>query len=284
METGFMNRIIGLVLALVVGGLLVGGLLIPSIEGITATEKTFENTGYYYMTDVGADESYTYEFVSTPSKAWTVNGEALTFPEGAYNVIVTDEHFVRSNGQIEGNSIASMTVTVTAESITGTYTAAGVSHDIDWAVDGFYGAVPTKDSFIMTDPDGTTYVNSDTEVIGFGISNLSGQYPIFHIVGDMENVTVTSPDTTVTIDNIAINKTAVGGYIDLYKFDSITFDATKGANTATITYNRVILPTEVTAELSNHLDATQIAMFGVISILGIVALVVVAANGIRNKY
>lgn len=277
------NKLIPLCITLVVGIILAGSVLMPVLNDATTTEKTFENTGYYYMTDVGADESYTYEFVSSPAKAWTVNGEALTFPEGAFNVIVTDEHFVRSNGQIESSSVASMTVTVTAESITGTYTASGVDHDIDWAVDGFYGAVPTKDSFIMTAPDATTYVNSDTEVIGFGISNLSGQYPIFHIVGDMENVTITSPDSSITISNVAINKTAVDGFIDLYKFESITFDATKGDNTAEITYNRVIVPTEVTAELTNHLTPGQIALISAIPVLVIVALLVVAVGVVARR-
>lgn len=272
-----------LIITLVVGVILTGALLGPVIEDATTTEKTFENTGYYYMTDVGADESYTYEFVSSPAKAWTVNGETLTFPEGAYNVLVTDEHFVRSNGQIESSSIASMTVTVTAESITGTYTASGVDHDINWTTDGFYGAIPTKDSFVMTNPDATTYVNSDTEVIGFGISNLSGQYPIFHIVGDMENVTITSPDSSITISNVAINKTAVDGFIDLYEFESITFDATKGDNTATITYNRVILPTEVTAELTNHLTPGQISLMGAIPVMVIVALLMAAVGAIALR-
>lgn len=277
------KNLLTLAITLTVGIILAGSLLMPVISDATETERTFENTGYYYMTDVGADESYTYEFVSSPAKAWTVNGEALSFPEGAFNVLVTDEHFVRSNGQIESSSVASMTVTVTAESITGTYTASGVSHDIDWAVDGFYGAVPTKDSFIMTNPDATTYVKSDTEVLGFGLSNLSGQYPIFHIVGDMENVTVTSPDTSITIANVAINKTPVDGFIDLYKFESITFDATKGDNTATITYNRVIVPTEVMAELSQHLNSGEIAILNALPVLIIVALVMMAAGALYLK-
>lgn len=276
-------RFASLIVSVVVGVVLLSTLLLPIISDTTETERTFKNTGFYYLTDIGEDESYEYTFVSNGT--WTVNNETINFLAGAYNVIVTDEHFVRSNGQIESTSFASCTFTVTADGITGSYVILGETYTINWSVDGFYGAVPKTDDYIMTNPDVTTYVKGDSMVLGFGVSSLAGQYPIFHITGDMEAVTVTTPNSGITIENVAINKTAVEGYEDLYVFTSITFDATYGGTTSTITYNRVIVPTEVTAELSEHMSDTEIALTSIIPLLVILSLVigVVAVLGRRAE-
>ena len=260
----------------------IAAVLMPVLGEATKTEDTFTNTGLYYMTDIADGDSYEYIFDGTK---WTVNGELLTFPTGfASNVLVTDSHFVRSNGQIESTSIASCDLVATNGSVTGSYVILGNTTTVNWTTTTFYGAVPTTADYITTDPNATTYVKSDTEVVGFGVSAVDGQYPIFHITGDMSSVTVTSPDTGVTIENVQINKTEVSGHEDLYTFQSITFDATKGGTTSQVTYNRVIVPTEVTAERSVHLTDSENAILLVIPALLIIAIIIgVLAVAMRGR-
>lgn len=289
METGFMNRIIGLVLALVVGGLLVGGLLIPSIEAITTTEKTFDNSGLYYMEN--PTESITVSFLG--DSQWEINGEPLVYTSiGATNIIVTNDTFVRNIGQVRGANYATWTdaeLTIGNGTITGTATVNGNSTAVSWAYDYVYVATNEKAANIMKSNAADSYIKADSEILGMGLSTVkdsSGNNNTveFKIVVEDLTATVTTTNQYVTVSDVQVNATAVDGYKDLYLFKSVTFTATWGTYTTAVTYNIVIVPSSVTAELSQHLDATQIAMFGVVSILGIVALVVVAANGIRNKY
>ena len=291
METGFMNRIIGLVLALVVGGLLVGGLLIPSIEGMTATEKTFENEGIYYM--INPTEPMHVEF--TGGTSWVINDEPLDYTSiGATNIVVFDDSFIRNNGQIRGTVQTGWTdadVIIGNGTITGTANNGNVT--VNYTYDTVYIATNDKSNWIMTKPTNTTYILDDSELIGMGLTGVKDASNVDHYITFYVNVNgltanITTPTASVTVSDISVNATPVNGYEGLYVFTSVTFEATwtdsNGSATTNCTYNMVIAPSQVTAELTHHMDATQIAMFGVISILGIVALVVVAANGIRNKY
>lgn len=300
METGFMNRIIGLVLALVVGGLLVGGLLIPSIEGMTATEKTFTNSGTYYMTD--DDEDYT--LVYDPTGKFIVNGEDIPFtdfPTGLRTTIVsTEEWLIRfaANGTTYGVTLivgegdnplndicaADNAVNTTFAFSNGTLTITGnKSATYTYTPESFRG-IAKEGAYVMTAENSPAKINSTTTIIvGNGTTQVGHWYDRFYIEGTVDNMNVTAPEG-ITVSDVEVNTASVSGYVDLVELTSITFSATDGDNNIDATYNRVIVPKEITAELSQHMDATQIAMFGVISILGIVALVVVAANGIRNKY
>lgn len=277
-----MKRIIMASITAVVVIAVLAGTLIPILDDATATHDTKKSIGYYYMSGVADDESFTYAYDGTN---WTLNGDTMSFPTGGFNVLVTDEHFIRSNGVVDLVSVKSLSVTATSSGISGSY----VKNDdstvtVEWDITGFYGATLTEDDYIMTNPSNTSYVNADTDVIGFGVTNVSGQYPIFHIVGDMESVTVTCTDTNVSISNIKINKTAVNGYIDLYDFESITFDATKGGTTTAVTYNRVILPAEVTAERTVHFDSGENAIFNAIPVMVIIALLLgVVALVLRSR-
>lgn len=297
METGFMNRIIGLVLALVVGGLLVGGLLIPSIEGMTATEKTFENEGLWRMKEISTGDEWTYD-----GTTWAYNGESTGIAKLGSNALLGDEWAMRSNGQLRSSNgagnLSNATVTVTVND-TVQISGSGLQGSGTHAINGY--GVDLKGDYIMSDYTNTNmYVNGDTVLYGTGATSITGTNFICHVEGSVNGgATFTIMDaynsptiTDVVISNAQVNYTPVDGYKDLYQVTSMTCDiscnSTSGgettACTGTITYSSIVAPYKVTAELSQHLDATQIAMFGVISILGIVALVVVAANGIRNKY
>ena len=307
METGFMNRMIGLVLALVVGGLLVGGLLIPSIEGMTATEKTFTNTGYFRMATLEDDDSVILEWDSSePTKIKTNNtlvdvGASL----GSYqsrSIAFAENYLIRmaNNGgnsygiqiwssgyAIGANSDTAQIVTITIGNGTITWETTESETDTTFSYTGDMQYINPAGSNIMKKSTDEAYLLHTSSIIyAGGISTITAPdtFAGIYLEGTVDDITVTPMNNNVAVGEVTVNYTDVAGYEDLVKFDKITFPTTYNDNVVNQTYNYVVVPYQVTAELSQHLDATQIAMFGVISILGIVALVVVAANGIRNKY
>ena len=280
----FVNKITGYVLALVLGAILVGGLLIPTVQGITETESTFENGKLYYMTDLGED-SITYSFDGTK---WIVDGEDANFViSDATTLIAGNDFIVRSNGQIRGSTTISptnMEITVTATGVSGTYNSG--ANTISISADVYYCAVTEKTDFVLCPYNVPVYLHEDSEILADGQSGISsGNATVFRIEGSIKDgFTVTPVNSGVTVDDVVCNYEAVDGYIDLYKVDSITFKTTYNAEERLQTYSSYIVPAEVTAEKSWHLDTTEIAMFGVISLLGIIMLIVIAANAIRAKY
>lgn len=310
METGFMNRITGLVIALVVGGLLVGGLLIPSIEGMTATEKTYENEGYAYMTsDDSISRAYVYD-----GSTLTVNGKEMPISTNNHTLLVADGAITlreQWNGiSVFGSSLgnaywgtvaASFEFTVYNGELTGTLAiSGGQTGTISISYENIWMAVPEKSDYILTDYTTPVYMLKDSELYACGISSniknsdnttISAKLEITGSIGEGFNATIkgrSDQTGTITLGEVAINDSAISGVKDVYQLDSLSVTATytldEDSWDTELSYSSYIVPAKITAELSQHLDATQIAMFGVISILGIVALVVVAANGIRNKY
>lgn len=306
METGFMNRIIGLVLALVVGGLLVGGLLIPSIEGMTATEKTFENEGYFHLNKIESTDTktYTISWDSTNAGILEINGvevpvvdtNAGTFLQ--YSIFATETDMIRvgtTDGtglslawvQIRGGQIAYATTSTTFNATISGGTLTATFGESDTRTATYTTAYIIDETgtgpYVMKKSNESAYMLEDSLIYSVGFTN-PGIYRVSGNIMDIDVTVLQSGTETVTVSNETVTYSQVSGYVGLYLFDKVTFDADVNGTVTTATYSYVIVPAKVTAELSQHMDATQIAMFGVISILGIVALVVVAANGIRNKY
>ena len=300
-----MNRITGLVIALVVGGLLVGGLLIPTVQGMTATEKTFENEGYYKMVEIGEEPITIVWDHTTPDKI-TVDGEEVDLSNVPRNkvttLIVTDATIIRyapitndtliqvysSSGYYGAgaNAGTDMTITIDAGTITANNGTNSVSKTF---TTGYY--VSNDGNWIMKEDGKDAYIHKDDSIIVLAGNTAVGSVS----VGVYANGTINEglEIETVQIDSVVRNPTygeATFNYVevneckDLVKLTNCQFAITLDDTTVTATYSYFLVPDKVTAELTNHMDATQIAMFGVISILGIVALVVVAANAIRNKY
>lgn len=315
METGFMNRIIGLVLALVVGGLLVGGLLIPSIEGMTATEKTFENEGYFKLDKITDSEEHIITWDYTNPYIFVVDGVDVTIPFGStndpvypYSVISAENwalRFISTNAGVridlavfgQQNSLIWGTSTVDEKNATFTFNngvATIARSDNATTTQTYdYAFIPSADgAYCMKKGNVDAFLNKDSEIFATGrtggIFNGTTVNLNLNVKADVENgaaVNIIYPTTGYTISNETVNNVVENSYLDLYKFSNVSFTITDtDGYTYNAVYGQVIIPAKVTSELTNHMDATQIAMFGVISILGIVALVVVAANGIRNKY
>lgn len=307
METGFMNRIIGLVLALVVGGLLVGGLLIPSIEAMTATEKTLTNEGYVRYTSINADdeEEIVIQWDYTNPKYLTINDKSLDISQYKemwasivfgeqwtlrYNYTTTNtqlQYFGQTNTDfVYAYESSELNLTATLNSGTITVTNGTITKTATYTT-AYYP--DEAGSMIMKKSDGTSYLLKDSSIVIANGMTYSNPYTIGVFfdgsIGAGLNFELFRNLDDFAVSNVATHYTDSAKYEGVIELSNVTFDLTPGENPAiAATYSYFLVPYQITAELSQHMDATQIAMFGVISILGIVALVVVAANGIRNKY
>lgn len=264
------------VVAMVVATVLVVTCAVPIITDSVATEDTFENSGYFYMTDTTT--SHTYVFDGTK---WTVDGEVLNHTLAGVNVIATDYLFIRDVGQVRGGVNATMkscSLTVANGTITGTYVdGSDQTQTANWSFTTFYGATNDKAGYIMSNRNNSpiAYVKGDSDVFGYGLTSLGGNQQTFQITGNKDDgITVTCPNTSVTISDVSYNLTPVNGYIDLYTFTSVTFTATLSGTDYDVTYDIVVLPSEVTAERSVHVDGPTGDILAVIPILMVLGIVI----------
>lgn len=236
-------------------------------------------------------ESMSLEFLGGTD--WMIDGEPLDYTVyGATNIIVTDSFFVRNNGQLRGTTSATWTaanLTIDNGTITGTATAGGNTTSVNLTYSQIYVATnDTSDNLMKSTSD--VYVTSDSTIYGMGLTSVKdstggNQFVIFTIEANGSTATVTTPTEAVTISNVTVNRVAVDGYIDLYKFTSVTFDATWGEYTTACNYNIVIVPSEVTVELSQHLDNGEINLINIIPVMAIVTILLLAVGTItfRNR-
>ena len=308
----FMNRIIGLVVALVVGGIIVGGLLIPSIEAMTTTEKTLTNDGYYRMEQV--TESHTISWDHTAPKIITIDDvnkdmSALDFSQWNYTIFGGYDFLMRmSNAGIQvyigqdgatntflsanttnGNDI---TATITTTSAEFNVTNAGVdvvSQTITLTDDTYI--IDDSGSYVMKTRESGAYVKDESSIILLmGITRTYGTNDVsLFASGTVEdgltyNLYRGVATYPATIESTTFDATENTTYKGVSQLTKITIVVEQNSAEYNFVYSYFLVPYQVTAELSQHMTTTEIAIFGVVSLMGIIILVVVAANGIRSKY
>lgn len=291
------NKFIAVAVGLTVGVILLSGFLWPIVSDATATEKTFDNTayGFYQMREIETGDSWVRD-----GTTWTLNGDEVTsLSSDAVSVITTDNVVFRQNGQIRGTTYASNNFTSgTAVDHDGTPAIQIGSNYIDYSVG--YTAVDEGTHILKTYTD-KAYVNGDTPLWVTGVTGFPNQPSdanvIVHIEGTIDDgLTVTATKVSngatsnIEVGEYTINYNEVAGYEDLYQITSVVFDitadytdsdVTTSINT-TATYSTFVLPKEVTAEKSWHLDTTQIALVAAIGTLGAIVLIAAAAGSIRR--
>lgn len=296
------NKLIPIVLTLVVGIILAGSVLMPVLSDATETEKTYTNSGYWYMSSDDS-EPHTFEFVS--GDTWIIDGVEYNTdtedPKQLKTLISTGDMVMRNNGWANGNAKGFMTGTPTfAEftihngNISGEYqnTLQTEHQTINYDYDTIYFAQFTSDDKTLTKYNiGNIYLKNDSEILCNGISTINSTVVLVKIAGTITDLELTIYNqyngTDVTdsykITDLTVNKVETDCK-DLFKVSSITFTATPtGEETGTeVTYSSFIVPSEVTGELKEHLTPGQIALLGAIPVLVIVALLVVAVGARRN--
>ena len=301
------NKLIPIVLTLVVGIILAGSVLIPVLNDATKTENTFSNDGAFFV-EVDPSTTYTlkYQQYANPGKV-IVNGETLpiTFNQG-YTLLRLDNVILRlvSNNQMQllggGSSytdVANVDITITNGTVSGTLGYGNPITTISWPKTTYSEAFiisATDAGEVMKSYNTPAKVNADSPLEAYGVTTINGStnttvlVEIDGTIADGVNVTLRNKQTsaeitTMTISDLEINYTPVAGYIDLYDLSSITFTVTNGEYTTDVTYSAFVVPSKVTAEMTDHLTPGQITLLNAIPVMVIVALVVTAIGVIALR-
>ena len=313
------TNLLTLVVTLTVGIILAGSLLMPVLTDATTTEKTLKNTGYYSMDKITDDGELVLFWDYTKPTIITVNDVDIDLSTKglvggmSYTILGSDNFIVRyvygATPYIQAfasqevtpafiQATIATTSTFTATLSEGTYTfettnasyptpieltASDESYCINPSGTGAYvmkksteGAfVETNTTIIVLNGDTATIAGTDMGLFAKGT------------IGGNLNATIFRGTSVydITLSDFTYNTTDVAGYIDLVKLTSVQFTVTQNAQDINVTYSYFIVPVNVTAELSQHLDAGEIALITALPLLVIIGLVMagVGAISIRNR-
>lgn len=267
-------------------GLMVSGLIlvafVPIFTEVTATERTFENDGYYYMQKITASDTtehtLTYDYndgdyiftfdnvditdkvrsdltttVATDGESWVIRvqkneyvglqGSGSTLSFGGHNSRTATVTFNAGTVTVERTLLVDGVITP-GSTLTGSY-------DNLWIISN------TPTDYVMKKSTTPVYMLEDSEYLAVGITGMTAWNTVIVINGDVTDFDATivyPPNLTTTVTNKAIVKTEVNGYNDLYSLDKLTFTINDGTTTKDTIYSYFIVPSKVTAELSVHGD------------------------------
>lgn len=302
------NKLIQIVITITVGIVVLGSLLVPVITEASTTETKFTNDGYYFMTfeDEGTEMTVNWDY--TQPTVLTVNSTEVPLPDKDHMSSIpftifcsktwylryaydnTDGYYVgiyqNANTNTYSGAVSaerSLTVTVGADGTTTVNN--GTEHTWSNASGGFY-VISETGEYVMKTMDSDAYVHGDSEIFGYGrtyaryynyTSELSGSVND-GITGEFH------PESTIitagwTISDVTLNSETVSSYTDLYTVSSMTYEITgETILPYEATFSQFIVPYEITAEKSQHLDTAEIGLLAAIPVLMIVALLVITVR------
>ena len=299
-------KIVGITVTVLVSLVVLAGVLMPVLDDATAKEDTFTNDGFVRMTKYNDTDSVSFVWDHTNPAQVTINDEVVKLPystTGASFVLTAGGNaefllrytsFSPTTGQMSwfaswGGAHASTSdaTDMTVEFNAGTATVSITGSDPFTATyTDYLFMVSNNGDYTMKKPTELAYLNGDSEVYGIGRTSVGGTGYSFVIVGTIDDGFTASVVQTggPTLSTPEAAYTESNDHKDLYNFDKITLVATKGGTDYDITYNQVIVPYEVTAERSVHFTDNQKALFAVIPVLIIVAILIgVVALVIRSR-
>lgn len=286
------NNLVGLVVGIACAVIIIGSVLVPNIEDMTVTHKTFDNTeySYYEMKPLEVDDIWTYS-----DSSWFYNGDELedlpTTDLWSRSIVLTDTLVYRQNAQTRGVTYTSNSTTSAEVVSVSDVDTLLIDDTTSVSYTTGYGAV-NDGEYVMKTYDDSAYVLGDTELFVAGVSDYSSAPSVFVVISGTisDGLTVsasplsTSSAENVTVDSYSINCDAVDGYVGLYVLDSVSVTVSEDYSgttyTKTFTYSTFVLPKEVTAELSEHMTASEVALIGIIPLLVIAVLVCAVAYSI----
>lgn len=299
----------GFIITLMLCVVLIGSTLAPVVSEAITTEETLVNDGLFNYGIFETSDSYVLSADIDNPDIITVNGEDMDNPLGttaaSYSLISSENFLVRmlynssaaSPYQLTVVGLQSSNATIrmymanlTATASEGTLTVSGTNtggteQTATFTYDEIYGIVPDGNDAVMKVPTAGAYIKGDSQLYASGLTTVSQWSDMIHFEGTYDDgITISSPNMSgATFDNIVWNIEPVSEYLDLYALTSIEFDVTYGDTTVHATYSYIAVPAEVTAELSQHLSSTEIALISVLPLIVIVAMVCAAAMMIRSK-
>jgi hypothetical protein len=267
----------------------------PVLDSATTTHRIITNEGAYNLSD--SDDNYT--VIYDPAGKYILGDKEILFsdlPADSITIASTKEYLLRMqnfSGQshnlwlfsvygdhvIIANDQRDSPLTINFDNGTLTYATDSKTYTSDENV----RILNPDGKYTMTMANAPATILKDTTIIvGDGTTTVNQWYNRFYIEGTVENINVT-PTEGITVSNIQVNTTPNDEYKEAVTLNSITFDATDGTNTIDATYNRVIVPIEIDAELTQHLTSGQIALMGAIPVMVIVALLMAAVGAIALR-
>ena len=291
-------------------------VLMPVLGDASETEKTFTNEGYYSLTKLDNTSEAVLAWDTTNPGQVTVNGVAVSLPTtGRLTLLGSDAICVRynagSNAQIQVygsysgsqdykalnvNTGGTMTVTISAGVVSVAVNTDAVKN-FDLGNDSYLIAPDNVESDYVAVMKITTeqaYLLGDSEIVicGISVSNNQTQSIGVFAKGNMEDgITFStffigsSYSGDVTFTDTTTYSSEVSGYDDLYQLEKYTTTINyNNGSTSAATYSYFIVPHEVVAEKSVHLDSNEIAILAAIPALVIVALLIgVLAIFVRSR-
>lgn len=287
------NNLIGLTVALTVGIILVGSLVVPTITAFTDETRTYTNEG---MPFAEVDED-THTILVT-SSGISVDGESLdlsllpgsftsyTLVYGENSLIryTTNDVYIQATvmGQIPvrfNYTEGDVTISITGAAVTVTTTADSTTVSLS---DAKYYISTSGDYVMSLNP----CVTAESEIIGAGYTSFSTPNTMIATAwsGTIENISATVLRTTngdAVVSDTTVNTSAVDG--DLVHIDSVlidyvvTYQGTDYECTSTYTY--FLAPASVTYDNPDYLGAGPAAILGAVIVVTLVSFVVIASKG-----
>lgn len=298
-------NILTLIITLVVGVILAGSLLGPVISDATKTEQTFDNAGLYHMTEYDTTAALTISWDHTDPYAVTIDDEKIALPTDLLPIDATivgcEEFLIRYNGgtsayiqyyaadytgTIAARVSAETDMTITIASGTVTITNGTTTDSVSYSGSLF---VCSKDgNLVMSPSNADAYVLGNSDIFATGRSYILSTNFTTVLSGTLDEGMAAEywPESAVsswTFGDISVTAEKMNEYKNLYKLTNFTWGANDGTTDANIVYSQIIVPAEVTAELSNHLTPGQISLMGTIPVMVIVALLMAAVGAIALR-
>lgn len=293
-----LNKLTMWIVGLTIGGLLVAGLLIPTIN----SAQTITGSPVTYTNSMNSTNHYHYDYVDglvftadAGATNWTnikVNGQDIT-PINDYMLAIVSDGFsmqiggagqlspaVASESYYMPSNFNTSEQTIKIEFKNGHWSAIGGASGT--LMEGTYTWVVTyveNGEYIARNGNPTNFYNHGTpeDFILYGGAYSSGELDTYYAYGQGK-LTAAVEGYTGTINMI---NTKVEGTTDVYTCNTCSITITDGENSENYTPYRSLVKETIHGHESKGVNY---ALFGIIPTLGIVALVAYAATAIRSKY
>lgn len=271
-------------------------VLMPVLGDAQKTEDTFTNDGYFHMTKyTAADEDLTLTWDYTDPGVVTVNGNdfdlstvgipitvlASTNGGARFEYVGTNQYcqFCNSAGILTAAVSASATLTIVCSSgtMTATYSTPDNPDVTRTSTYDEYYCISETGDYVMKKTTSPAYMLNDSPIFALGVTKIGSPAITLSLQGSIDDgitVTQVSSTPTITYSTPVLDYSSVSDHNDLNKLTKITFTGDNGGTVVNITYSYFIVPAEVTAERSVHLNGNEIAILGAIPALVIVALLI----------
>lgn len=289
--------------------IVIAAVLLPVLDDSSKTEDVFYNDDYFFKMDkLDSDSSHVISWSKGAASKLVIDGEdyAVTW-SGSPVIVACDNDLIRfqhssankylnfvgadSKGGVGASSDLSATITIADGVITFERTSSGGSTtSVTTEFETAYCIDPNGDYVLTSSGDVTKYILKDTDVFSLGYLTISGVWQnVFKSYGSIEDgFTSELVSSNLTEDPVVTSQdpqyTEVNKYVDLYTINTIPFTYTYNDTESDAGLGRLIVPYEVHAELSNHLDNNSISILAAIPVMIIIAVLVgVVAAVIRNR-